>query len=63
MAIYGNMRQYTSTVTLPPLRKSLPLGFIVHIIPIGRSYLYALLVAYYHYYTSIPSICLGTLAV
>ena len=31
--------------------------------PIGRSYLYTLLVAYPLYYTSILSIYLGTLAV
>jgi hypothetical protein len=35
----------------------------VRIMPIGRSYLYTLLVAYYLYYTSILSIRLGTLAV
>ena len=59
-----NLPFSTSAVTLPPpLRKSLPLGFIVRIIPIGRSYLYTLLVTYYLYYTSILSIYLGILAV
>jgi len=62
-AIYGNLWQFTSTIILPPLRKSLPLGFIVYIIPIGRSYPYIFFVAYYLYYTSTLSINLGTLGV
>jgi len=52
-----------SAVTLPPLQKSLPSGFVVRTIPIGRSYLYTLSVAYRLYYTSILSIYLGILAV
>ena len=67
MASYGNLPYSASAIILPPppppLCKSLPLGFIVRIILIGRFYLYTLLIAYYLYYTSIRSICLGTLAV
>ena len=47
----------------PPSAKAYPQALYVRIIPIGRSYLYTLLVAYYLYYTSILSIYLGTLAV
>ena len=47
----------------PPSAKAYPQALYVRTMPIGRSYLYALPVAYYLYYTSIPSIYLGTLAV
>jgi hypothetical protein len=47
----------------PPSAKACPQALYIRTIPIGRSYLYTLLVAYYLYYTSIPSIYLGTLAV
>ena len=47
----------------PRSAKACPQALYVRFILIGRSYLRALLVAYYLYYTSIPSIYLGTLAV
>ena len=47
----------------PPSAKACPQALYIRFILIGRSYLYTLLVAYYLYYTSIPSIYLGTLAV
>ena len=47
----------------PPSVKAYPQALYIRTIPIGRFCLYALLVAYYLYYTSIPSIYLGTLAV
>ena len=47
----------------PPSKKACPQALYVRITPIGYSYLYTLLVAYYLYYTSILSIYLGTLAV
>ena len=62
----------TSTITTvfcqcrnitPPSSKACPQALYICIIPIGRSYLYTPLVAYYLYYTSIPSIYLGTLVV
>ena len=53
-----------NAVTLPPpSAKACPQALYVRFILIGCSYLHALLVAYYLYYTSIPSIYLGTLAV
>ena len=62
----------TSTITAvfcqccnvtPPSEKACPQALYVRIITVGCSYLYTLLVVYYLYYTSIPSIYLGTLAV
>ena len=47
----------------PPSAKACPQALYIRTMPIGRSYLYTLLVAYYLYYTSIPSIYLSTLAV
>src|SRR6266702_8453780 len=47
----------------PPFSKACPQALYVHIILIGRSYLYTLLAAYHLHYTSIPSIHLDTLAV
>ena len=48
----------------PPLEKlALKLYRYPYLIPMGRSYLYTLLVAYYLHYTSILSIYLGTLVV
>src|SRR6266568_8297834 len=47
----------------PPFSKACPQALYIRIILIGRSYLYALLVAYHLHYTSIPSIHLDTLAV
>ena len=47
----------------PPSAKACPQALYVRFILVGRSYLCALPVAYYLYYTSIPSIYLGTLAV
>ena len=65
--IYHNPPFSTSAVTLtpppPPRAKACPQALYVRITPIRRSYLYAFLVAYYLYYTSILSIYLGTLVV
>src|SRR5882757_10707847 len=47
----------------PTSVKACPQALYVRIMLMGRSYLYALPVAYYLYYTSILSIYLGTLAV
>jgi hypothetical protein len=47
----------------PPSVKACPQALYICIIPVGRSYLYALPVAYYLYYASILSIRLGTLGV
>jgi hypothetical protein len=47
----------------PPSAKACPQALYIRIMPIGRSYLYILPVAYYLYYTSILSIYLGTLVV
>jgi hypothetical protein len=54
--VYYNPLFSTSAVILPP-------SLYIHIIPIGRFYLYILLVAYYLYYTSTLPTYLGTLAV
>ena len=48
---------------IPPFSKACPQALYVHIILMGRSYLYTLLVTYHLYYISIPSIYLNTLAV
>jgi hypothetical protein len=50
-------------ITPPPSVKACPQALYIRTMPIGRSYLYTLPVAYYLYYTSILSIYLGTLAV
>ena len=58
-------RQFASTITLPsPLSaKACPQALYIRIMPIGRSYLYILPVAYYLYYTSTLFTYLGTLGV
>ena len=64
--IWNCTRQYKTVcaVTLPPPLEKLALKLYMSvIIPMGRSYLYTLLVAYCLHYTSIPSIYLGTLVV
>ena len=64
--IQNYTRQYKTVyaVTLPPPLEKLALKLYMSIIiSMGRSYLYALLVAYCLYYTSILSIYLGTLVV
>ena len=64
--VWNCTRQYKTVyaITLPPPLEKLVLKLCISvIIPMGRSYLYALLVAYYLYYASIPSIYLGTLVV
>src|SRR6266571_5566754 len=47
----------------PPFSKACPQALYIRIIPVGRSCLCALLVAYHLHYTSIPFIYLDTLAV
>ena len=63
--IWQNLAEHRhDAVTLPaPSRKACPQALYVRIMPAGRSYLYAPLVAYRPRYTSTPSICLGTLGV
>ena len=52
-----------SAVTLPPPPQKPALRLCVYITPIGRSYPYVLLVAYYLRYASTLPTYLGTLAV
>ena len=52
-----------SAVTLPPPPQKPALRLYIRITPVGRSYPYILLVAYYLYYTSTLPTYLGTLAV
>ena len=52
-----------SAITLPPPPQKPALRLCVRIMPIGRSYPYILLVAYYLRYTSTLPTYLGTLAV
>jgi hypothetical protein len=51
----------SAVILPPPFAKACPQALYVRIIPIGRFYLYVLLVAYYLYYTSTLSTYLGTL--
>ena len=57
-AIFCQCRNIT-----PPSKKACPQALYIYIIPVGRSYLYAFLVAYHLHYASIPSIYLSILAV